>query len=237
MAQGLKVVHVSGDIYSNKIERNIAVGDEIDPSEVLSFTASGLSCFLFDGKNKLSLTPKTSSASGTVSDLFQPPISRQLIASRGSEDSTYLSIDGYFASNSYLFFNQSESFILNPSEKEDLNSIRFFIVDNSKQKRELSFSNNTIKVDHNFLFPNEEKSNELQFYKINTANGEITKLTKVTFYNGNEQSIQDQLKLIVSLQNSENEEQIILDSYSFLQSIFGNLNDKNWESYFKLNFN
>ena len=237
VAQGLKVVHVSGEIYSNKINRNIAVGDEIDPSEVLSFAGSSLSCFLFDGKTKLSFKPSADNTSGTVSDLFQPPISRQLIASRGSEDSSYLSIEDYFCGTNYLFFNQSESFTLNPSSKEDLNSIRFFVVDDSKKKRELSFKNGTITLDNSFLFPNNEKRSELQFYKINTKSGEISKLNKVTFHNGNEKSIQDQLKLIVSLQESSDKEQVILDSFSLLQSIFGNLNDENWNSYFQLNFN
>lgn len=130
-----------------------------------------LSCFLFDGKNKLSFKPASSNKSGTVSDLFQPPISRQLIASRGSEDSSYLSIEDYFASENYLFFDENETFVLNPLKKEDANSIRFFVVDKSKEKKELSFSKNTIKLDHNFLFPSEEKSNELQFYKINTSSG------------------------------------------------------------------
>ncbi|MFT5667110.1 MAG: hypothetical protein ACI9DK_001298 [Vicingaceae bacterium] len=236
-AQGLKVVHVSGEIYSDKVKRNIAIGDQIDPSEMLHYSGSGLSCFLFDGKNKLSFKPKSSNTSGIVSDLFQPPISRQLIASRGIEDSSYLSLEDYFASESYLFFNQSESFLLNPSKLEDQNSIRFFVVDNSEEKRELSFTGGTIQFDHDFLFPNEEKSNALQFYKINTSNGEISKLTKVTFYNVNEQSIKEQLSLIISLQESSTKEQQITNSFSFLQSIFGNLNIKNWNSYFKLNYN
>jgi len=237
IAQGLKVVHVSGEIYSDKAKKNIAVGDEIDPSEMLRYSGSGLSCFLFDGKKKLSFKPSPSKTSGTVSDLFQPPISRQLIASRGSEDTSFLSIEDYFANDSYLFFNQSESFLLNPTSQENLNSVRFFVVDKSEVKRELNFSENTINLKHDFLFPNEEKSNELQFYKINTGSGEITKLTTVNFYNGNDPAIKEQLNLIVSLQESDDKEKIMTDSFSLLQSIFGNLNDDNWNSYFELNFN
>ena len=111
------------------------------------------------------------------------------------------------------------------------------MVDESDDKRELSFSDNTIKLDHDLLFSNEEKSNELEFYKINTSSGEITKLTKVTFYNGNEQSIKKQLSLIVSLQESSDKEQIITESFSFLQSIYGKLSSENWVNYFNLNFN
>jgi|TARA_B110000090_G_C13032666_1_gene312499 hypothetical protein len=40
-AQGLKVVHVSRKIYSDKVKRNIAIGDQIDPSEMLHYNGSG----------------------------------------------------------------------------------------------------------------------------------------------------------------------------------------------------
>jgi len=228
---------MSSDIYLDKAKINIAIGDQIDPSELLQYTSPGLSCFLFDGKNKLSFKPKSSNPSATVPDLFQPPISRQFIASRGFEDSSYLSNEDYFGSESYLFFNQNEPFLLNPSKLENQNSVRFFIVDNSEEKRELSFSKGTIQLDHDFLFSKEDKSNALQFYKINTSVGEISKWNKVIFYNINEQSIKEQLSLIVSLQESTTEKQRITNSFSFLQSIFGNLNTENWNSYFKLNYN
>ena len=235
-AQQLKVVHISGDIFSQSAKRNLKIGDPISADENLSFTDPNSSCFLFDGKNKLSFSPSISSKSGSVAELFKTPISRQLITSRGNEDSSYLSVSDYFTANNYLFLNDKESFMLKSTSKIQSENLKYFIVDEKKAKRELVFKNKELQINKTTIFPENEKISLVEIYQVNMASGELKKLKTVAFHNSQNESIQKQIELIVSLQKENEEAKIITNSFSILQSIYGSLNNAEWEIYFKMNF-
>ncbi len=236
ISQNLKVVHITGDIYSVKENRNFKMGDPVSTEEQISYSNYDLSCLLYDGSNKLYFRPIKNKKSGKVSDLFEEAYDRQQIASRGKNDSTYLKVGDYFGGKSYLFFNTEEDFKLKENEEDFIDNILYVAVDENEQKSKLEFEQYNMKVVPTDIFSEDEKQKDLIIYRVDGASGEFVKEIEFKAFNSSNEEIKDQIKLIVDMQNGEDRKKVIESTYNVLLTIYGNLNYYSWKNYFAANF-
>ncbi len=226
-AQDYKVVHISGNIYAEKVKRNLILGDQLKPEENISVEDDKVNCLLFNGKKKLAYNSLSSLKKGNVSEFFAMAPERQLIASRGAGDSAYIKLEDYFNNNKYLFISTDEEVLLDAKYINDLGNNKFLIVDSDKKKTLLHFENATLKLETSKLFSVGETEKEIEFYRVNTVSGEFIKETSLTILKMSEEELKNQIGLIDSTIDNEieNEERLRI-IYDILCDIYGSLNYK-----------
>ena len=229
MAQDLKVVHVSGEIYGDKQGRNLKTGDNLSENDKISYSGTGNICLLYDGQRKLSFKSTVGANSGTVHDFFKTTQNRQSIASRGSEDGDVLKLSDYFDGDKYFFVGKAENVKMNQefiSEK-----FQFFYVE-GEEKTLIPFENSYLKLKVSELFKETENEKEISIYSVNTETGELSKEIDLTISRMSEIELDKQTEVFLSMMNEKTQEEKMEECYQLMRAIYGNLNRENWEAYF-----
>ena len=229
IAQDLRVVHVSGEIYGDKQGRNLKTGDNLTANDKISYSGSRNICLLYDGQRKMAFRPSAGSKSGTVQEFFQATQDRQAIASRGTEDGDYLKLVDYFDGDKYFFVGEVENVKLNDefiSEK-----FQFFYVQ-GEEKTLIPFEDSYLKLETANLFKGEEKEKEISIYSVNTDTGELKKEIDMTISRLSQNELDKQTETFLSFMNDKTQEEKMTECYNLMRAIYGNLNMDEWEKYF-----
>ena len=227
-AQSLRVVHVSGEIYSSKEGRNLKLGDYLASDDKLSYKSGKNACLLFDGKQKMSFRQSGGASSGTVSDLFQTTQDRQLIASRGDNDSAFIDLEDYFIGDEYLLVGDEEKIQLNPGYYKNLKDCKFLFVDDQNKKTEMKLEGNTLSLERAALLEQFQHERKGAIYVVNVKTQEFNKEVEFTLHGPDQRALADQTKYFLEMMDGEDTETQVGETYKMMQEIYGHLSFPYW---------
>ncbi len=232
--KSFKVVHVKGNLEKELEHKPIKLGDELTQQELLSVKEDKVNCLLFNGVDRMVLKPENRLTKGSVEELFAFVPKRQMMSSRGNEDSSYLRLSDFFKNDRYLFLDSIEKIRLDEDYIKDLGNNRFIIVDGDNKKALVQFEKSMLNFETKNIFKSNEFEKSIKIYSVNAATGVFVKETEVVVSRIRKEDFEKQSKLVVSLLDEGlTDSEKIKQSYTVLEEIYGGLNFQKWEQFYQ----